>query len=68
MVMRYLPVSSYMCVISFCVCIVCFVVLMSLSGLHSIIDIWVCGVIVGGGMNLGSLVCMGVIWVCISLL
>ncbi len=38
MVMRCLPVSSYMCVISFCVCIVCFVVLMSFSGLHSVID------------------------------
>ena len=47
MVMRCLPVSSYMCVISFCVCIVWFVVLMSFSGLHSIIDNWVCGVIVG---------------------
>ena len=68
MVMRYLSVSSYMCIILFCVCIVCFVILMSLSGLHSINDIWVCSVIVGGGMNLGSLVCMGVIWVCISLL
>ena len=68
MVMRYLPMSSYMCVISFCVCIVCFVVLTSLSGLHSIIDVWMCGVVVGSDMNLGSLVCMGVIWVCISLL
>ena len=68
MVMRCLPVSSYMCVISFCVCIVCFVVLMSFSGLHSVIDIWVCGVIVGGGMNLGSFVCGGVIWVCINFL
>ena len=63
MVMRCLPVSLYMCVISFCVCIVCFVVLMSFSGLHSVIDIWVCGIIVGGGMNLGSFVCGGVIWV-----
>ena len=63
MVMRCLPVSSYMCVISFCVCMVCVVVLMSFSGLHSVIDIWVCGIIVGGGMNLGSFVCGGVIWV-----
>ena len=61
MVMRCLPVSSYMCDISFCVCIVCFVVLISFSGLHSIIDNWVCGVGVGGGINRGSLVCGGVI-------
>ena len=68
MVVRYLPVSSYMCIISFYVCIVCVVVLMPISGLHSIIDIWVCGVIVGGGMNLKSLVCIGVICVRIKLL
>ena len=68
MVMRYLLVSSYMCVISFCVCIMYVVVLMSLSGLHSIIDIWVCGVIIGGGMNLESLVCIGIICVRINLL
>ena len=63
MVIRCLPVSSYMCVISFCVCVVCVVVLMSFSGLHSVIDIWMCGIIVGGGMNLGIFVCGGVIWV-----
>ena len=60
--------SSYMCVISFCVYIVCFVVLMSFSGLHSDIDIWVYGVIVGGGINLGSFVCGRVICVSISFL
>ncbi len=68
MVMRCLHVSSYMCVISFCVCIVCFVVLMSFSGLHSVIDSWVCVILVGGGINLGSFVCGGVICVCISFL
>ena len=46
----------------------CFVVLMSFSGLHSMVDIWVCDVIVGGDMNLGSFVCGGVIWVCTSFL
>ena len=60
MVVRCLPVSSYMCVSSFCVCIVFVVVIMSFSGLHSVIEIWVCGIIVGGGMNLVSLVCVGV--------
>ena len=68
MVIRCLHVSSYMCVISFCVCIVCFVVLMSFSGLHSITDIWVCDVTVGGGINLGSFICGGVICVCINFL
>ena len=60
MVVRYLPVLSNICVSSFCVCIVFTVVAMSLSGLHSLIDIWVCGIIVGGGMNLVSLVYVGV--------
>ena len=40
MVMRCLPESSYICVTSFCVCIVFVVVLIiSFPGLHSIIDI-----------------------------
>ena len=55
--MRYLPVSSYKWVSSFWVCIVFFVVVISLCGLHSIVEIWVCGIFVGGGMNLVSLVC-----------
>ena len=58
--------SSYICVISFCVCIVYFVVLISFSGLHSNIDSWVCVVIVGGGINLWSFLCGGVISVCIN--
>ena len=62
--MRCLPVSSYICVNSFCVCIVFSTVAMSFSGLHSITDIWVYGIIVGGGINLGSLVCMGARCVC----
>ena len=36
------------------------------SGLHSVTDSWMCGVIVGGGINLGSFVCGGFMWVCIS--
>ena len=60
MVVRCLPVSSYMCVISFCVCIVFFVVDMSIYGLHSVVTIWMCGIDVGGGMNLVSLFCLGV--------
>lgn len=60
--------SSYMCVISFYVCIVFFVVAMSFFGLHFIIDIWVCGINIGGGMYFGSLACMGVAYVCIILL
>lgn len=39
MVMRYLPVSSYICANSFCVCIVFVVVVMSFSGLHSVTKI-----------------------------
>ena len=60
MVMRCLPVSSYICVISFCICIVFISVAMFFSGLHSVIIMWVCGNIVGGGINLGSLICVGV--------
>jgi hypothetical protein len=59
MVRRYLPVSSYMWVSSFCVCMVFVVATMSLSGLHSVVEIWVCSISVGGGMNLVSLFCVG---------
>jgi hypothetical protein len=62
--MRCLPVFSHICVNYCCICIVFSVVAMSFSGLHSVIDIWVCGSIVGDGMNLGSLVCVGVRCVC----
>ena len=63
MVVRYLPVSSYMCVSSFCVWIVFFVATMSFSGLHSVVVIWVCGIIVGGGICRVSLFCAGVKYV-----
>ena len=54
MVMRCLPVFSYICVNSYCICIVFSLVTMSFSGLHFVIDIWVCGSVVEGGMNFGS--------------
>ena len=50
---------SYICVNSFCVFIVFVVVTISFSGLHSITDIWVYGIVVGCGMYLGSLACIG---------
>ena len=56
--------SSYICVSSFCVYIVFSVVAMSFSGLHSTTDILVYGIIVGGGINLGSLACMAARCVC----
>ena len=34
-----------------------FVVAIFFSGLHYIIEIWMCGIFVGGSMNLVSLVC-----------
>ncbi len=42
----------------------CFVVAISFSGLHSIIEICVCGNFVDGGMNLVSRSCAGVKCVC----
>ena len=38
MVVSCLPVLSYICVISFCICMVLVVVEISFSGLHSLID------------------------------
>lgn len=68
MMMRCFPVSSYVCVNLFYVCIVFSTVAMSFSRSYSITDIWMCGIIVDGGMNLGSLVCMGARCVCTMLL
>ena len=64
MVVMYLPVFSYICFNSFCMCMVFSLVAMSFSGLHSVTVIWMCGNIVGGGMNLGSLVCVWVRCAC----
>ena len=49
--------SSYEWIISFWVCMVLFVVAISLSRLHSIIEMWIWGMFVGGGINIVSLVC-----------
>ena len=68
MVVRCLPVFSYICVNSFCVCIVFCLVVISFSKLHSITDIWVCGIIVDSGMNVGSLACVVAICVFMMLL
>ena len=68
MVMRCLPVFSYICVNLFCMCMVFSLVAMSFSGLHSVTDIWMCGNIVDGGMNLGSLFCVWVRCVCMIFL
>ena len=35
-------------------------VIMFVFGLHSIMEIWMCGIIIGGGMNLVSLFWAGV--------
>ena len=51
--------SSYICVTSFYSCMMFDKVRISFSGLHSLIDMWVSGIIVGGGLNLGSLFCVG---------
>ena len=64
MVVRCLPVFSYICVNSFCMCMVFSLMAMSFSGLHSVIDMWMCGNIVDGGMNLGSLICVWVRCAC----
>ena len=63
MKVRYLPVSSQRWVTLFCVCIICFVVVMSFSKLHSFVIIWVYGIISGGGIDLVSLFCIGVKYV-----
>ena len=60
MVVRCLPLFLYICISSFCICIVCIVVMMSFSGLHSIVIIWVCGVVKAVVINLVSLGCIGV--------
>ena len=55
--MRYLPVSSYIWVSSFWVYIVFVTVAISLCRLYSIVEIWIYGIFVGGGMNLVYLIC-----------
>ena len=57
MVIRYFPVSSYMCATSFSICMVCRSTFMSLSGLHSLLEICASGIVSCEGMNLVSLFC-----------
>ena len=44
----------------FYICIVFVVVTMYFSGLRSVINIWMCGIIKACGMNLESLGCVGI--------
>lgn len=55
--MRCLPLAPYMSVRSFCVWMVFVLVMMSLFGLHSSMEMVVSGKFVGGGIYLLSLCC-----------
>ena len=57
MVMRCRPLSSYICATSNCVWIVSVFVSMSLSGLHSLMEICANGIIVAGVTYLESFCC-----------
>ena len=57
MVMRYIHVSSYMCATSFSICLVCISTFMSLSRLHSLVEICASGIVSCEGMYLVSLFC-----------
>ena len=60
MVIRCFSVSSYMCAVSFCICMVHESTFISLSELHSFIEMCTSGMINGGGIYLVSLFCSGV--------
>ena len=60
MVIRYFLVSSYMCTVSFCICMVHVFTFISFSGLHSFIEMCASGMFNGGGMYLVSLFCSSV--------
>ena len=60
MIIRYFPVSLYMCATSFCICMVHESAFISFSGLHSFIKMYASGMINGGGMYLVSLFCSSV--------
>ena len=57
MVIRCFSVSSYMCAVSFCICMVHVSTFISFSGLHSFIKTCASGMINGRGMYLVSLFC-----------
>ena len=60
MVIRCFPVSSYMCAISFCICMVHVSTFISFSRLHSFIEMCASGIINGGDIYLVSLFCSSV--------
>ena len=60
MVIRCFLVSSYMCAISFCICMVHVSTFISFSGLHSFIEMCASGIINGKGIYLVSLFCSSV--------
>ena len=55
--MRYFPVSSYMCATSFSICMVYISTFMSLSRLHSLVEICASGIVSCEGMYLVFLFC-----------
>ena len=60
MVIRCFSVSSYMCAVSFCICMGYISTFISFSGLHLFIEMCASGMIDGGGMYLVSLFCSSV--------
>ena len=60
MVIRCFPISSYMCAVSFCICIVHVSIFISFLGLHSFIEMYASGIINGSGMCLVYLFCSSV--------
>lgn len=61
-VIRCRPLASYMCVSSFCVCMVFVFVCMFFSGLHYLMDMYESDILVGSGICLASQVCSGEKW------
>ena len=57
MVIRYFLVSSYICATSFFVCMACVSTFISLSRLHSLVEICASGIVNCEGMYLVSLFC-----------
>ena len=60
MVIRCFPISSYMCAISFCICMVHVSTFICFSELHSFIEMCASGMINGKGIYLESLFCYSV--------
>ena len=60
MVIRCFHVSSYICAISFCICMVHISTFIFFSGLHSFIEMCASGMINGKGMYLVYLFCSSV--------